>query len=524
MKKSLKNTLVYSYLGITLALLVLLGSVFYIFIGRYADQKEREVVIDTASQIASELVKYLDREPSLSELERFFESIESLKGIKVELVDAYGESLFDLFHDDDHIEFSEGLTAADIFGDSTQMGQAFSQYTNIHGRQMGPGMMSRSTSGSSRGFEILYSDYEDNEEEVKFSMGLKNSGLSVNNEELTGSIIFEAEDGDLRKSIVQPALISFGSASLIGLLLAGVMGWIMGRRLTRPLVTLTGTVSGMRGGDLSVRADQKETAREDEIGQLAKTFNEMADELSLTVEDLQNERDTMRNFLSDASHELRTPLTALISYLELLEGKGSHDVTRRREYIDKGRVQADRIRQIIAKLLELTRMENRLSDSEIHTKFSDIRLGELIMDAVDTVSHQGFPVSVSGDKALFNRHLFGDRDILSGVLQNILGNSIKFSSLKHTDNEEIEVSLEIREKENSVLITIRDNGPGVPDEDLHRIFDRFFRSAVQSIEGSGLGLAIAKTGVLMHKGTIELNNRIDIESGIECRISLPLKT
>ncbi len=538
--KSLKNTLVLSYVGITLMVLVMVGGIFYGFIDRYADQKESEVVQTSAQQAAMELIKFIGREPVLRELRLFLESVESLQNISIDFVSAEGTSLFEMYDTNERVLLNDPRlllsSMAQMMGNSDSLG------LEPRGR-MGQGGMMNSSRYEAEALPEL--KIQPRSAQSVFPLDSATTELLIDGNEIEGFIII-GNESDIRSSIIRPALAAFGIASAIALVISGLLGLLMGRKLSNPLAVLSGSVSGMSEGNLEVRVGAREVQREDEIGLLARQFNLMAEKLELTVGDLKTERDTLKNFLSDASHELRTPLTALIAYLELLQGQGGSDETRRISYLERSQEQAGRIKLIIARLLELSRMEGRGAAGKDLLHASRCKAGELVDEAILALNEVASPEPGAGVDAgeaegegpaagavitrktdpssTFDEQIiYCDQQIINGVLQNVMGNSIKFSRINHPDPADIEVLVETAVTDGHAVITITDNGPGIPTDDLPRVFDRFYRSAAQSAEGSGIGLAIAKTGVKMHNGSITLNNRLDIKNGTVCRIILPLE-
>jgi signal transduction histidine kinase len=503
-RESLKNKLIISYVGITFLALIMVGGIFYGFIQSYANQKETEVIQDSAQQVASELINFISRKPALSDLEMFFDSIESLQGIEIEFMTTEGVSFFDIYSSDKMIALDESK----LF--MNEMMQTWNN--NLTGRQ-GPGMMGRNQSLGKQ-TSIITTNI--------LPIGTGGTGLMIGGDKIDGFLVLDSASS-IRMSIVKPALISFGLASVIALLLSGLLGWWMGRRLSKPIISLSRAVSDMGEGNLSARAAITVKDYKDEIDLLAIQFNGMASRLEETVGDLKIERDTLKNFLSDASHELRTPLTALISYLELLEGRAGDDTERRTDYIYKGKHQAERIKLLVTKLLQLSRMENKESFKVARRDFSNYRIGDIVEGTLSAYFGDGFPnIELEASEDSLEELIFCDYDIVTGMLQNVVGNSIKFSQMIHNKIEDVHVSITVDLQGNGeVLFTIIDNGPGILSADLPRVFDRFFRSSIQSIDGSGLGLAIVKSGVSLHNGSVVLSNRESLteETGSACKIT-----
>ena len=230
--------------------------------------------------------------------------------------------------------------------------------------------------------------------------------LTVPIKGVNGTLGFvELSDGP---NFAQEALITSGQAFVIAaggaVILAGIVGWMLARRLTAPLQDLIGVTDKMGAGDLSVRATKY---RPDEIGQLATQFNQMADQIEASFSDLASERDALRRFVADASHELRTPITAIKSFIDLMQGPAIGDEGARQDFLQESRVQVERLEWITQNLLDLSRFDAGLVDLEIsfheveeiirsvvglYTPFAEARQVVLNVAPPDT------PISFQGDR------------------------------------------------------------------------------------------------------------------------------
>jgi len=287
-------------------------------------------------------------------------------------VSSEGTSLFEMYDSDERVLLNDPRlflsSMAQMMGSSDSLG------LEPRGRMGQGGMMNSSRYEAEA---LPEPKIQPRSAQSVFPLDSASTELLIDGNEIKGFIIIDNES-DIRSSIIRPALGAFGIASAIALVIAGLLGWLMGRKLSYPLSVLSSSVSGMSEGNLEVRVGAKEVQRGDEIGLLARQFNLMAEKLELTVGDLKTERDTLKNFLSDASHELRTPLTALIAYLELLQGQGGSDETRRVSYLERSQEQAGRIKLIIARLPELSRMEGRGAAGKNLLHAARCKAGELI--------------------------------------------------------------------------------------------------------------------------------------------------
>lgn len=235
--------------------------------------------------------------------------------------------------------------------------------------------------------------------------------------------------------------------------------------------------------------------RHDEFGRLATSYDTMARQLT--------ELDRLKaEFVSVASHELKTPVNVLLGYLQLLQDGGYGELTpRQREICHTLEVQCVSIGRLVKQLLDVSRFEaggGRLDPRPfalgdfLHDLEASFRVLALQRSVEFTVSHDPeLPSQVAWD-----------RDRISEVLGNLLSNAFKFTPSGG------QIRLTAHAADDSVQMVVRDTGPGIPAEQLPRIFDKFYRADNQpaSADGTGLGLAIAKNIVDAHRGTINVDS------------------
>ena len=301
------------------------------------------------------------------------------------------------------------------------------------------------------------------------------------------------------REIVRSVAWGWGVASVVAVLLAAAVGWLVSRRLSGPLVTLTAVTTQMAAGDLTVRTD---IVRNDEVGQLAQAFNTMAGQVESTVA-------TLRQFVADAAHELYTPLTALQTDLALLEAKG--------EPVARAREQAARLQALTTGLLDLSRLEgNATADfapldmvalvqrmAEIYASRAEQAGVEFVVEmggGATGVASTGVALTGVASKAV----IYGHETQLGQAIGNLLDNAIKFT----LEGGRVVVTLTepagVEPANGKFLrLTVRDSGIGIPAEDMAQLFHRFHRGRnVAAYPGNGLGLAIARAIVEGHGGKI----------------------
>ena len=287
-------------------------------------------------------------------------------------------------------------------------------------------------------------------------------------------------------------LLAAGGATL----LAAIVGLLVSRGLTAPLRSLTGAAGQMSSGDLSIRAPAR---GRDEIGQLARQFNQMAERLEASFAELAAERDSLRRFIADASHELRTPVTALKNFNELLQGAAADDPAARAEFLAESQVQLDRLEWITHNLLDLSRLEAGLIALDVTSHDA----GELIRASAavfKTLAHEKH-VTLSVTEPPSPVQVRCDRARIELALSNLLENGLKFTPA----GGQVEIGAE--QAHQGVRLWVQDSGPGIAPADQPRIFERFYRGRGRDVEGTGLGLAIVRSIVQAHGGRVTVESQ-----------------
>ena len=268
--------------------------------------------------------------------------------------------------------------------------------------------------------------------------------------------------------------------------------------LTSPVKRLQQTVDRFGRGDLVARA---ETNRRDELGQLARTFNQMGDRIQtlLTAE---------RRLLQDISHELRSPLARLGVAIELARSGDNTDSA-----FDRIQREAERLNSLVGELLQVTRAEGDPSKQKLDPVRIDETLAALVYDCEIEATAKDCRLTLKTQQPVT---VLGDEELLRRAVENVLRNAIR-----HAPNGTA-IEIELGSAGTTAAIRIRDYGPGVPEESLPRIFDAFYRVDTdrnRTSGGVGLGLAIARRAVELHKGTLRAQN---VRPGLLVTLDLPV--
>ncbi|HTP08812.1 MAG TPA: HAMP domain-containing sensor histidine kinase [Anaerolineae bacterium] len=299
----------------------------------------------------------------------------------------------------------------------------------------------------------------------------------------------ELSDGPAYGSeIVKNVAWAWALAGSIAVALAAIVGWLISRRISKPIVALTQATAAMSEGDLSTRA---QVMGRDEIGTLAQSFNEMADQVEETIM-------TLRRFVSDAAHELHSPLTALQTDLEL--SAGERDETQRAALIAQAQQQALRLRELADNLLDLSRVE-----AGGQTLFVTVNLSDLLRDLSEPYASQADQAGLTLSLELPQDpiELRGDPAQLRRAIDNLIDNAIKFTPEGGT------ITIGLQKTAGAIELCVQDTGIGIPEDDLSQLFSRFHRGRnVVNYPGNGLGLAIVKAIVEVHGGSVHVANTL----------------
>jgi two-component system sensor histidine kinase CpxA len=274
--------------------------------------------------------------------------------------------------------------------------------------------------------------------------------------------------------------------------------WLLALNIASPLRALARTVDRFGAGDLTVRVNSQ---RRDEIGELSRAFDRMAERIGtlLTAE---------RRLLQDVSHELRSPLARLSFAAELVRTAEDREAA-----VARLKKEIQRLTDLVGALLQVTRAEG---DPTANSR-EELRLNELLDEVVEDcrveADARGCKIALGESAPL---EVCGDRELLRRAIENVVRNSIHYAPPAS------EVDVQLDRGRDMARISVRDHGPGVPEEALAKIFQPFFRvddSRDSSTGGTGLGLAIAKRAVGVHHGEMWAQNA---SPGLQVCIELPL--
>jgi signal transduction histidine kinase len=290
--------------------------------------------------------------------------------------------------------------------------------------------------------------------------------------------------------------LRFGALVIILVGTNGLLTYFMSKSIIEPIKRLSFAARKISEGDLdySVVSDKK-----DELGQLSNTFEEMRLKLK-EAEAIQGQYELNRQeLIASISHDLKTPLTSIKGYVSGIEDGIADTPEKLNRYMDKIKKNAHAMDGLIDELF----LYSKLDMDQLPYQFDKVRLDTYFEDFIEELS---FTLGKEQGEAMLSYDrdcsylVEADREKLDRVVKNITQNS-----LKYTDKKRKEIHVILTELENEVQVEIRDNGSGIPETELPRIFNSFYRTDISrnsATGGSGLGLSIAKKIIEGHGGRI----------------------
>lgn len=322
-----------------------------------------------------------------------------------------------------------------------------------------------------------------------------------------------------------------GIGILIAIISSGLVCYILARYLTSPIVQLRGATQKLASGDLTARAGTPASGRHDEMAELMRDFDRMAERLESLV-------NAQSRLLTDISHELRSPLARLNVALELARQRSGTEATTALNRIDR---ESNRLNELIQKLLTIARLEAGEESIEKGPVHLEQLIHEIARDASFEAQSRHCQVEA---EVIDDCVVMGNPTLLHSAIENVVRNAIRYTD--EGTKVELRLEREVRfpvdtglkkiapheahpgndgaEKVDAVVRVI-DSGPGVPEDAIDKLFRPFYRiddARGRQTGGVGLGLAITDRAVRLHGGTIRISNRPEGGLMVEIRLPLPL--
>ena len=468
-----KKTLFRKYLKITSLIILVsflcLGSVMVVFVSRYWNMERRELLLQNAHGVSNIAATSLLKEDKNTftidgnRMEEFVSAFSENIDACILVTDVDGKIV--MSHNDVRLQ-------ANVDGTSTTLDKDILDYVIRNGQYYGKTDLGGyfGEKYGVAGVPIVVT----NENGVETTIGAAFAASSL--AAVTG---FQAE-----------VIKMFFLAGIAAFMVAFGVTWLYSYRMTRPLRTMCDATKSFAMGDFSVRVP---VFSDDEVGELAKAFNQMAETLA-------NSESMNRNFIANVSHELKTPMTTISGFIDGIID-GTIPPEKEQYYLGIVSTEVKRLSRMVKTMLDLSRIDS----GKMVLRRARFDISNTIFVALLSFESKidEKKIEIRGLEDSQPIFVDGDPDMIHQVLYNLLENAVKFTNV----NGYIEIHA-VEEPER-VTVSIRNSGPGISPDDVKMIFDRFYKtdkSRSQDKNGMGLGLYIVKTMVQLHGGEIHVES------------------
>lgn len=469
----MKKTLFRKYLKITSLIILVsflcLGSVMVVFVSRYWNMERRELLLQNAHGVSNIAATSLLKEDKNTftingnRMEEFVSAFSENIDACILVTDVDGKIV--MSHNDVRLQ-------ANVDGTSTTLDKDILDYVIRNGQYYGKTDLGGyfGEKYGVAGVPIVVT----NENGVETTIGAAFAASSL--AAVTG---FQAE-----------VIKMFFLAGIAAFMVAFGVTWLYSYRMTRPLRTMCDATKSFAMGDFSVRVP---VFSDDEVGELAKAFNQMAETLA-------NSESMNRNFIANVSHELKTPMTTISGFIDGIID-GTIPPEKEQYYLGIVSTEVKRLSRLVKTMLDLSRIDS----GKMVLRRARFDISNTIFVALLSFESKidEKKIGIRGLEDSQPIFVDGDPDMIHQVLYNLLENAVKFTNV----NGYIEIHA-VEEPER-VTVSIRNSGPGISPDDVKMIFDRFYKtdkSRSQDKNGMGLGLYIVKTMVQLHGGEIHVES------------------
>lgn len=296
------------------------------------------------------------------------------------------------------------------------------------------------------------------------------------------------ENGIIINTIL--SMIFFG---IMAILISIIMSNLFSKRIVKPIVVLKTAAEQVSCGDFSKNISIDSG---DEVEELANSFNIMSNNINNMLLKLKEEKEKQKGFLDNVTHELKTPLTSIIGYADLVvRVKSKEDIEQCAHYIGKS---GDRLLSLVEDLLKLS----KLNKNELEIKKSSEDINLIIKECINLLRPRIHKFGINIETKLFEKFVYLSKERTEQVILNVLDNAIKYSECN-------KIYITMESDEDIFKIYIKDNGKGIPEKDLKKVFNPFYtahKNLQKKYGGSGLGLSICKKIMEKQNGNIEIEN------------------
>ncbi len=326
------------------------------------------------------------------------------------------------------------------------------------------------------------------------------------NEELTGYtyIVLASQEYISTASVVLDSyILKLSTLSiLIMLFIAALVGLIAFYFITKKLNRITTGIQAFKAGNLKERIAVNS---DDELDQVAITFNEMAGAIEKNIEEIKGLDNLRKELISNVSHDLRTPIASIQGYAETLEIKADKiSLDDRKKYLGIIVKSCENLKGLVNDLFELSKLES----SQVQLQLEPFSISEMVQDVVNKYRLLAQKKEITLHTIVSKQVplVVADVSLIDRVLQNLIDNAIRFCDKGDSIHIEIDT-----EKKGSILVSVKDTGKGMTKKELEHIFDRYYRgrSEENKVQGNGLGLAIVKKIIDIHKSSLSVTSQIN---------------
>ncbi len=307
--------------------------------------------------------------------------------------------------------------------------------------------------------------------------------------------------------LIPAILISISVTLVVSLILANRFS----RSVTSPMLEIADEMRKLKDKNPEFHFERYQY---DEMNVIADTTLQMSQAVKESMDRIEFEKLIRQEFFSNASHELKTPLTSIRGYIELLQNDMATDEKMKKEFLSRIRLEADNMTNLINDILMISRLETK----EAEVVISDVRISPLLQEVCKTLEPLAKECQVELKTNCKPLSMTANMQQLRELFSNLINNAIKYN--KPGGKVRITVTSEAQE----MVMTVADTGVGIAQEDLQRIFERFYRvdkGRSKKVGGTGLGLSIVKHIVNYYDGSIQVESKLG--EGTRFTVRLPLR-
>ena len=471
----MKKSLFKKYLSVTSIIIVVsflfLGTVMIVFIARYFQSEKQAQLTQNAKSMASiagqSVVMMQDNQYLIdgSRMALFIKAFSENVDADFFLVDQSGAEMISTYSIEEDENPNANIKSRQNISSET-MQQALSGYFSATGTMNG----------------LYSSNY--------YIIGVPIVTTNSSGQQVAIGAVFAASDLKVLDVFRDETIKMFLLAAVAAFMVSFCIVWTFSYKLAKPLREMAIATKHFGEGDFSVRVPVES---QDEIGELASAFNQMAETLAAG-------ESMRRNFIANTSHELKTPMTTIAGFVDgILDGTIPEE--KRNHYLKIVSQEVKRLSRLVKTMLDLSKIDS--GEMQLHLTRFDLSNTVFVTLLSFEKAIEDKKIEIRGLETASSLFVDGDPDMIHQVLYNLLENAVKFT------NTEGYIDIRLSETNDRVTVTIKNSGQGIPADEVAMIFDRFYKtdkSRSQDKNGMGLGLYIVRTIIRLHGGEIGVSS------------------